>query len=97
MHPSFVYEILFHASMFALLWWGLRPRGHLEGELFKIYLASYAIFRFLIEFVRGNDVVWGGMTGSQLFLIPSILLLLAYFCQRVARGTYSSRTLRVPA
>ena len=78
MHPSFLYEIAFQAGMFGLLWW-LRPRVHKPGELFKIYLLSYALFRFGVEFVRGNAVVWEGLTRPQLFLIPSTLVLGAYF------------------
>ena len=82
LHPSFIYEIAFHAAMFVglLVYW--RPRVTVEGDLFKIYLLAYAIFRFFVEFVRGNPVLWNGLTGSQLFLIPSTLLLAAYFARR---------------
>jgi len=81
LHPSFVYEIAFHFAMLAVLL-RLRRRPALRGELFKVYLLAYATFRFLIEFVRGNEVVWAGLTRSQLFLIPSILLLAGYFRRR---------------
>ena len=83
LHPSFLYEIAFHAAMFVwlLVYW--RPRITVEGDLFKIYLLAYAIFRFLVEFVRGNPVLWNGLTGSQLFLIPSTLLLAAYFARQL--------------
>ena len=81
LHPSFVYEIVFHFAMLAVLL-RLRRRPDLRDELFKIYLLAYAMFRFLIEFVRGNEVVWGGLTRSQLFLIPSTLLLAGYFVRR---------------
>ncbi|HEY6830049.1 MAG TPA: prolipoprotein diacylglyceryl transferase family protein [Gemmatimonadaceae bacterium] len=82
LHPSFLYEIAFHALMFVwlLVYW--RPRVTVEGDLFKIYLLAYAVFRFCVEFVRGNPVLWNGLTGSQLFLIPSTLLLAAYFARR---------------
>jgi prolipoprotein diacylglyceryl transferase len=83
MHPSFAYESLFHLAMFVVLWRWLRPRVTAEGDLFKIYLLCYAVFRFFVEFVRGNDVVWQGLTRSQLFLIPSALLLAWYFARRV--------------
>ncbi len=43
---------------------------------------------FAVEFVRGNQVVWEGLTRSQLFLIPSTLVLLVYFWRQWARGTY---------
>lgn len=88
LHPSFAYEILFHLAMFGLIWWWLRPRVFVKGELLKIYLLAYALFRFAVEFVRGNQVVWEGLTRSQLFLIPSALLLLIYFLRQWRRGAY---------
>jgi phosphatidylglycerol---prolipoprotein diacylglyceryl transferase len=88
LHPSFVYEILFHLGAFAALRWWLRPRVRVEGDLFKLYLLGYALFRFGVEFVRGNEVVWRGLTRSQLFLVPSAALLAWYFARqrRRARG-----------
>ncbi|HEY3280301.1 MAG TPA: prolipoprotein diacylglyceryl transferase family protein [Gemmatimonadales bacterium] len=85
-HPSFIYEILFQAGAFALLWWA-RPRIPRRGDLFKIYLLLYAVFRFGVEFVRGNDMVWKGLTRAQLFLIPATLTLGAYFVSRRALAT----------
>jgi phosphatidylglycerol:prolipoprotein diacylglycerol transferase len=82
LHPSFLYEIAFHLVMFAVLIWYLRPRVAVEGDLFKIYLLAYAVFRFLVEFVRGNVVMWHGLSGSQLFLIPSTIVLVAYFIRQ---------------
>ena len=87
LHPSFVYEILFHAAMFVALVRWLRPRVTVEGDLLKIYLLCYAVFRFLVEFVRGNEVVWHGLTRSQLFLVPSTMLLVWYFARPRPRRT----------
>jgi prolipoprotein diacylglyceryl transferase len=82
MHPSFLYEIAFQAAMFALLL-RLRSRVRSNGsDLLKIYLLAYAVFRFLVEFVRGNDIWYAGLTRSQVFLIPATLLLAGYFVQR---------------
>jgi len=86
LHPSFLYEIAFHVTMFVALLFYFRPRITVEGDLFKIYLLSYAVFRFFVEFVRGNVVMWHGLSGSQLFLIPSTILLAAYFLRGRARG-----------
>jgi len=58
------------------------PHVLAEGDLFKIYLLTYAVFRFFVEFVRGNVVVWHGLSGSQLFLIPSTMLLAGYFVRQ---------------
>jgi prolipoprotein diacylglyceryl transferase len=81
MHPSFLYEIAFHAAMFGLLLW-LRPRLRSNGgDLLKVYLLGYALFRFAVEFVRGNDEVLAGLTRSQLLLLPATLLLALYFAR----------------
>lgn len=74
LHPSFLYEIVFHAAALALL---LRWRGRLaSGALFRLYVAGYAGFRFAVEFVRGNDAVWFGLTRPQWFLLAVSPLLL---------------------
>jgi prolipoprotein diacylglyceryltransferase len=87
MHPSFLYEIAFHAVAFVVLIRN-RDRVPVPGELLKLYLFAYALFRFGIEFVRGNEVIIAGLTGSQLFLIPSTLLLGGYLMRQLRRGAY---------
>lgn len=81
LHPSFLYEIAFHLAMFVLLVVYWRPRVRVEGDLFKIYLLAYAVFRFFVEFVRGNPPLWRGLSASQVFLIPSTVLLVVYFAK----------------
>lgn len=73
LHPSFVYEILFHAVAFWALWW--RPGRFPPGSSFKLYLLAYGLFRFAVEFVRGNPEMSLGMSGSQLFLLITVPLL----------------------
>ena len=58
--PSFAYEIAFHLAAFAVIWFWLRHRSLPPGEIFVWYVAAYGVFRFLVEFVRGNEVVWDG-------------------------------------
>jgi prolipoprotein diacylglyceryltransferase len=76
LHPSFLYEIAFHVIAFVLLW---RFRDRLEepAGLFTVYVAVYAVFRFLVELVRGNEVAWAGLTRPQLFLLVVLPLLLS--------------------
>ncbi|MCB0949327.1 MAG: prolipoprotein diacylglyceryl transferase [Mycobacterium sp.] len=74
MHPSFIYEIGFQLAAFAVLM-GVRSRIDRPGELFVIYLAGYAVFRFLVEFARANETVWLDLTRPQWFLLPSLLVL----------------------
>ena len=89
LHPSFVYEIVFHAAAFAVLWFWLRHRPIASGETLTLYICAYAIFRFAVEFVRGNEVVWLGLTRPQLFLLVTIPLLLTRVAVQAARGAYS--------
>jgi len=88
LHPSFVYEIVFHAVAFAVLWFWLRHRLTAPGETLTFYLAAYGIFRFFVEFVRGNEVVWAGLTRPQLFLLLTIPLILGRIAWQARRGVY---------
>lgn len=69
-HPSFLYEIAFHAMAFVVLW-RKRDDETWRGQLLARYLVAYAVFRFLIEFVRGNVEFLFGLTGSQIFIIAT--------------------------
>jgi prolipoprotein diacylglyceryltransferase len=83
LHPSFAYEIVFHATAFAVMW---RFRDRLgAGDLFICFVTAYALFRFAVEFVRANDVLWLGMSGPQWFLL-AVLPLLIWRTWRVLAG-----------
>ncbi|WP_392544747.1 prolipoprotein diacylglyceryl transferase [Oryzobacter telluris] len=85
LHPSFAYEIAFHLAAFAVLWGWLRHQRLEPGTTFVLYVAGYGVFRFLVEFVRGNEVAWHGLTRPQLFLavtIPVVLLRVAVLVRR---------------
>ncbi|QIK62664.1 prolipoprotein diacylglyceryl transferase [Leucobacter viscericola] len=86
LHPSFVYEIVFHAIAFALIWWWLRRLSIAPGEILTLYIGAYAIFRFFVEFVRGNEVAWIGLTRPQLFLLVTIPILLVRVVLLAKRG-----------
>jgi phosphatidylglycerol---prolipoprotein diacylglyceryl transferase len=95
MHPSFAYEIAFQLAAFAALCW-LRPRVDRPGALFTLYLAGYAVFRFLVEFTRANETVWLDLTRPQWFLLVP-LVLLAIGVVRLARsGALAGVRLRRP-
>ncbi|MFZ1410133.1 MAG: prolipoprotein diacylglyceryl transferase family protein [Micropruina sp.] len=74
LHPSYAYEILFHAVAFAVLW-RFRDAPTRPGELFIGYVAAYALFRFGVEFVRAQEPVWWGLTRAQWFLALTLPLL----------------------
>lgn len=53
-HPAPLYELAFDLTIWACLIWA-RPRLRAHGSLFRFYLTSYALFRFLAELVRGDS------------------------------------------
>ncbi len=75
LHPSFLYEMVFHAAAFAAMW-HYRDRLPRPGDLFICYVTAYALFRFAVEFVRGNEVLFVGLSGPQWFLVVALPLLL---------------------
>ena len=87
--PSFAYEIAFHLAAFAVIWFWLRRRSLPAGESFVWYVAAYGVFRFLVEFVRGNEVVWQGLTRPQLFLAVAIPLVVLRIVLQARSGVYS--------
>lgn len=87
MHPSFLYEIAFQLVAFAVLLW-LRNRISHPGELFVLYVAAYAVFRFAVEFTRANDTVWLDLTRPQWFLLPSLLIIGVRLWHGHRRGYY---------
>lgn len=87
MHPSMLYEIGFQLAAFALI----VRRGPLlpvRGDTLKAYLLAYGVFRFGIEFIRGNEVQWAGLTGPQLVLVPLVGLLAIHFVRQLRGGVY---------
>jgi prolipoprotein diacylglyceryltransferase len=89
LHPSFLYEIAFCLLAFGVLV-VLRGRISVPGELFKLFLLGYGFFRFFVEFVRGNQVIAFGLTGTQLFLAITMPVLIGYFLAQLRRGAYTN-------
>jgi prolipoprotein diacylglyceryltransferase len=87
---SFLYESAFHLAAFAVIWWWLRRLPLPPGEIFVWYVAAYGVFRFAVEFVRGNEVAWHGLTRPQLFLAVTIPLVLLRIALRWRSGSYDS-------
>ncbi len=91
LHPSFAYEIAFHLAAFAVLWGWLRHQPIAPGETLTLYLAAYPVFRFLMEFVRGNEVVFAGLSRPQLFLALVAPFILARVAHQYRDGAYERR------
>ena len=61
-----------------------------SGELLVWYLGAYGVARFLLEYVRGNEVAWLGLTRPQLFLAVTVPLILLRVVLQARRGAYRS-------
>lgn len=53
-HPTPLYELLFDVGLFFALV-AMRDRLRTRGNLFRVYLLSYAAFRFVLEFIRADS------------------------------------------
>jgi phosphatidylglycerol:prolipoprotein diacylglycerol transferase len=69
--PVFVYEMAWDLGVFAVLWW-LRPRLRVEGQLFAVYLALYAIGKFALTFRRAETVWIAGLQEAQLLSLAAL-------------------------
>lgn len=63
-HPTQLYECVFHLGAAVGLWVLLR-RGCFRGQLVKLYLIGYSIYRFGSEWLRPEPDWLGGLTAYQ--------------------------------
>lgn len=82
-HPTQVYESLFHGA-FAALAYVLIRRKIFAGQLAKLYILSYLVYRFATEFIRPEAIVAGGWTAYQWFAI-AVAPLFVWLWYRDAR------------
>jgi phosphatidylglycerol---prolipoprotein diacylglyceryl transferase len=82
-HPTPLYDAAFN-----LIWFGIlilfrdHPRMQ-DGNLLKFGLAGYAVFRFLNEFLRNNQVLALGLTGQQFFCLALLAALAIYYARKL--------------
>jgi len=79
-HPTQLYESAFHFSM-ALLLCYLQRKGMFRGQLIKLYIIAYAVYRFGTEFIRPEARIWFGMTGYQMACIVIVLVFACLWWQ----------------
>lgn len=72
-HPTNLYEIVFWIILWTVLQICERKYRFTDGSKFKIFLASYLIFRFLVEFIKPDYFFGFGLSVIQLVCIAGIL------------------------
>ena len=91
-HPVIAYEILWNFLVLFIIW-NLRFRMKPPGMLFALYLALYAVGRFLISFYREDRVWIAGLQEAHfiaLFVLILTVPLLAYKARIVDSGVVES-------
>ena len=89
-HPTQLYEIAFLLGWTTLIW-RRRQRLSQSGDLFRLYLAGYLLFRLVIEFIKPLPYSWMGLSGIQWLCLVG----LAYYLPalpRLSRELLSTRT-----
>jgi phosphatidylglycerol:prolipoprotein diacylglycerol transferase len=72
-HPAFLYESLWDAGLFALLYFALANRlRKYPGLTFSLYIAGYSLGRSLIEPLRLDSIT---MSGYKVALLVSLIWL----------------------
>jgi len=72
-HPTQIYESIFMFAMFIYL--ESRKKDSKPGQLFKILMLYYFIFRFFIEFIRVGSIFMFGLTAFQIISLFVIIYL----------------------
>jgi phosphatidylglycerol:prolipoprotein diacylglycerol transferase len=77
-HPTQLYEFAFHLSC-AVVLAVLQARGLFRGQLIKLYILAYLVYRFATEFIRPEPKLWLGLSVYQwaiLLFAPVFVFLL---------------------
>ena len=85
-HPTQIYESAASLAIAAvgLLW--VHPRKRYDGQVFAFFLASYAVARFVIEFLRRDDRGGGlGLSTSQWIGLGLIAAAVAIHLHRTGK------------
>jgi len=81
-HPLFLYESLWNlANMFLLIWLTRRYGERLKhGDVFLVYLIVYPLGRFLLDFLRLDAAMLGGLNANQTAMaVVAVLSAFALF------------------
>lgn len=91
-HPLFLYESLWNlANMFFLLWLGKKYAAKLrDGDLFLIYLVTYPLGRFMLEFLRLDSSQLAGINANQTLMVV-VAVVSGFLLWRQHRGEFKSK------
>lgn len=95
-YPTQLFESAFLFLLFGILAWLVFRRNFYQGM--SVYLFAYGVFRFLIEFIRGDDrgVLLGGLSPSQTLSLVMIAAagVLWFVMERMVRDYRANTVLQ---
>ncbi len=97
-HPIFLYESLWNALTVVVLlylWLNHRKRFR-KGDFLLLYLVSYGVIRFLLEFLRVDVTLIGTVNVSQAVSLAGIALALLVFFWRRRAAPAAGRYATIP-
>lgn len=77
-HPYPVYEMLWNGLVLLFLL-GIRRRLNRDGALFLSYLALYSVGRFMLSYIRLEEVLFWGLRQAQVIAIVTLVASIAAF------------------
>lgn len=81
-HPAALYEIIFLGGLWVFIWQLERRHTLANGARFKVFLASYLVFRFLSEFIKPGYAIPGlGLGTIQLACLAGMAYYWRVFAQ----------------
>lgn len=72
-HPTQIYEIVFLAAL-ALALHRFNARPHREGQTFRLFMAAYLAWRFLIDLLKPQPL-WHGLNMIQWACLAGLIVL----------------------
>ncbi|MDX2161471.1 MAG: prolipoprotein diacylglyceryl transferase [bacterium] len=94
-HPLFLYESLWNFLAFIVLlnlWQRARGKTLRHGDIFLLYIMQYAFIRFLLEFLRVEVALVGGVNTSQAGCVVAFVIALVIFIARRRAAPDSTQT-----
>ena len=83
LHPTQFYEMGADFLIFLFIW-NLRKRIRFNGQLFLIWIASYAIARFIIELFRGDSLfIVPNIPAAHVFSLTALVLASSFYVWRM--------------
>ncbi len=92
-HPTQIYSMLASFAIFGILVL-IERRRRFGGQVFFSYVGMYAVYRFLIEFLRKGvtaDVAFAGLTEAQVVSAVMLLGAAAFLWMGSRKAAYSGR------